>query len=75
MRRFGSQVTVIERGDRLAGREDADVSAALLELFHDEGIQVVLDAEITRVEGRSGEQVRVRVEGAHGNRVIDATDC
>ena len=74
VRRFGSQVTVIERGDRLAAREDEDVSTALLELFHDEGIQVVLGAEISRVEGRSGEQVRVKVERANGSRVIDATD-
>jgi pyruvate/2-oxoglutarate dehydrogenase complex dihydrolipoamide dehydrogenase (E3) component len=74
MRRFGSRLTVIERGDRLAGREDADVSAALLELFHDEGIDVVLGAEITRVEGESGEQVRVKVANAHGTRVVAATD-
>ena len=61
-RRFGSRVTVIERGAQLAGREDLDVGAALLELFHDEGIQVLLEAEITGVQGRSGEQVRVSVE-------------
>jgi pyruvate/2-oxoglutarate dehydrogenase complex dihydrolipoamide dehydrogenase (E3) component len=35
MRRFGSEVTVIERGSQLAGREDPDVGAALLELFRD----------------------------------------
>ena len=35
IRRFGSQVTVIETGPQLAGREDADVGAALLELFVD----------------------------------------
>ena len=40
MRRFGSAVTVIERGPQLAGREDPDVGAALLELFRDEGIEV-----------------------------------
>ena len=74
VRRFGSRVTVIERGAQLAGREDPDVGAALLELFHDEGIQVLLGAEITRVEGRSGEQVRVSVESDNGGRVIEATD-
>src|SRR5437867_12034485 len=33
MRRFGSQVTVVEKGPQLAGREDPDVGAALLELL------------------------------------------
>src|SRR5262245_21496300 len=37
LRRFGSRVTVIEEGARLAGREDPDIGAALLDLFRDEG--------------------------------------
>ena len=74
VRRFGSQVTVIERGAQLAGREDPDVAAAILELFHDEEIQVLLATDITRVEGQSGEQVRVTIEGGNAKRVIEATD-
>ena len=73
-RRFGSRVTVIERGSQLAGREDPDVGAAILELFHDEKIHVLLGAEITHVEGRSGEQVRVSVENGNGAQVLEATD-
>lgn len=74
IRRFGSRVTVIERGPRLASREDPDVSAAFLELFHDEGIEVLLGAEVRRVEGRSGGEIRVSVEDAGGGRVIEGTD-
>ena len=74
MRRFGSQVTVIERGDRLAGREDPDISAALLDLFHDEQIQVLLGAELTKVEGLSGDRVRVAITAGNEKRVIEATD-
>ena len=44
MRRFGSRVTVIERNERLAHREDGDVSAGLHELFRDEGIGIVTSA-------------------------------
>ena len=40
IRRFGSRVTVIEAGPQLAGREDPDVGAALMDLFVDEGIEV-----------------------------------
>lgn len=73
-RRFGSHVTVIERGPQLAGREDADVAAALLELFRDEDIQVLLGTDLTGVEGRSGDHVRLRVETQGGRRIIDGTD-
>jgi pyruvate/2-oxoglutarate dehydrogenase complex dihydrolipoamide dehydrogenase (E3) component len=74
IRRFGSRVTVIERGPQLASREDADVGAALLELFRDEGIDVMLNATLTAVEGRSGEHIRVHVEHAEAGHVIEATD-
>ena len=74
MRRFGSRVTVIEAGAQLASREDPDVGAALLELFHDEGIDVLLDTQIARVEGLSGDKVRVIAKNARGERVVEGTD-
>lgn len=73
MRRFGSEVTVIESGPQLAGKEDPDVGAALLELFRDEGIQVLLDAEVRHVGGQSGQGVRVRSAGANGDRTTEGT--
>ncbi len=74
MRRFGSRVTLIERSPQIASREDADVSAALLELFRSEGIEIALETEFREVEGRSGQQVRVHVKDADGERVIEGTD-
>jgi pyruvate/2-oxoglutarate dehydrogenase complex dihydrolipoamide dehydrogenase (E3) component len=74
MRRFGSRVTLIHNASQLANQEDADVGAALLELFRDEGIEVLLETETQRVEGRSGQQIRVHVKDASGERVIEATD-
>ena len=74
MRRFGSVVTVVERGPQLAGREDPDVGAALLELFHDDGIQVLLNADVREVEGRSGHGIRVRAASATGEQIIEGSD-
>ena len=73
MRRFGAEVTVIERGSQLAGREDPDVGDALLELFRDEGINVLLDTEVREVSGRSGKEIRVHSAGVNGDRVIEGT--
>jgi pyruvate/2-oxoglutarate dehydrogenase complex dihydrolipoamide dehydrogenase (E3) component len=73
-RRFGSDVTVIEHGAQLANREDPDVAAALNDLCVDEGIEVVLDATTRRVEGHSGDRVRVYISDSRGDRAIDGTD-
>jgi pyruvate/2-oxoglutarate dehydrogenase complex dihydrolipoamide dehydrogenase (E3) component len=61
MRRFGSQVTAIERNSRLVHREDADISEALHQLFKDEGIEVLTNARVTRVEGKSGQSVKLNL--------------
>jgi pyruvate/2-oxoglutarate dehydrogenase complex dihydrolipoamide dehydrogenase (E3) component len=74
MRRFGSKVTIIEAGPQLAGREDPDVGAALLELFHDEGIDVLLETHVSRVEGHSSQKVRVHAKDGHGERILEGTD-
>src|SRR3984893_7446004 len=60
-RRFGSSVSIVEAGPQLAGREDSDVTAALLEMLRDEGIAVHLGVKVLRVEGRSGEAVSLQI--------------
>jgi pyruvate/2-oxoglutarate dehydrogenase complex dihydrolipoamide dehydrogenase (E3) component len=44
-RRFGSQVTIVEMGPRLIGREDEDISQAVREILEAEGIQIRLNAK------------------------------
>ena len=48
-RRFGARVTVVERGPRLASREDEDVSATVREILEAEGIDVVVGADDVRI--------------------------
>ncbi len=59
-RRFGSQVTVIEKGPRLVAREDEDVSLAIKDILEREGIAVRVGAECIRFESR-GDEVGVVV--------------
>ena len=74
MRRFGARVTVIEYGRQLASREDADVAAAILDLFHDDGVTVHLQAQIRSVDGESGSDVRIVMDGPDGEETVDGTD-
>jgi pyruvate/2-oxoglutarate dehydrogenase complex dihydrolipoamide dehydrogenase (E3) component len=49
-RRFGADVTVVERGPHLLGREDEPVSSAIEEVLRAEGIQLLTGTGVTRVE-------------------------
>ncbi|TKC92486.1 FAD-containing oxidoreductase [Trinickia terrae] len=66
-RRFGSRVTIVEKGPRLIGREDEDVSQAVKEILESEGIDVQLDANCLSAR-RDGDNVVVGLDCATGAR-------
>jgi pyruvate/2-oxoglutarate dehydrogenase complex dihydrolipoamide dehydrogenase (E3) component len=74
MRRFGSRVTIVQRGPQLASREDPDVGTALLEMMQSEEIEVLLGSATVSVEGVSGDTVRVQVNHGGSKRVIEGSD-
>lgn len=69
-RRFGARVTVLERNKFLIHREDPDVTEAIERLFRDEHIDVLTATTVERVEGRSGESVRLHTSAGS----IEGTD-
>jgi pyruvate/2-oxoglutarate dehydrogenase complex dihydrolipoamide dehydrogenase (E3) component len=76
-RRFGAEVTVVEMGPRLVGREDADVSDAVRDILEREGIHVRTSAECIRfarenTKGSLG--IRVGVDCMQGEPEILASD-
>jgi pyruvate/2-oxoglutarate dehydrogenase complex dihydrolipoamide dehydrogenase (E3) component len=73
-RRFGSRVTVIEHGPQLLGREDPDVAEEVGRILRAEAIEVLLGADVLRVEGRSGEGVRLHVRMAGSERALTGSD-
>ncbi|HYF62241.1 MAG TPA: mercuric reductase, partial [Herpetosiphonaceae bacterium] len=68
-RRFGSQVTIVQRSGQLLGREDADIAAAVAGILAEDGIDVLLDTAALRVE-RAGDGVALSVSGPGGERAI-----
>jgi pyruvate/2-oxoglutarate dehydrogenase complex dihydrolipoamide dehydrogenase (E3) component len=66
-RRFGAEVTVVEKGPRLVSREDEDVSQSVKEILEAEGIACRLDAECIRFEPR-GADVLVGLDCDRGSR-------
>jgi pyruvate/2-oxoglutarate dehydrogenase complex dihydrolipoamide dehydrogenase (E3) component len=73
LRRFGAEVTILEHGDQLAGREDRAVADAILEMLREEGIAAHFGVRLTGVTGRSGDRVLVRGDTPSGPVAFDAT--
>ncbi|WHA41219.1 FAD-containing oxidoreductase [Agrobacterium larrymoorei] len=67
-RRFGSNVTVIERGPRLIGHEDEDVSAAVKDILADEGIDIRLNTKSLSFSPHGG-----GVKIAIGDNAVEAS--
>jgi pyruvate/2-oxoglutarate dehydrogenase complex dihydrolipoamide dehydrogenase (E3) component len=74
LRRLRSRVTLISRDSQLASNEDPDVSQAVLRLFQDEGIDVLLGTEVLRVDGNSGTRVDLQLRSGTGALTVDGTD-
>ncbi len=74
LRRFGSRVTIVQRGKQLLEREDGDVANAVGDFMREEGVEVLLQAEVLHVAGRSGEGVKLRVREGASERTLEASD-
>ena len=72
--RFGSRVTVLERGPQLLPREDKDVGEALLEFLRLDGVDVRLNVEVEQVEGSSVGSVRVTLATSTGTSLLEGSD-
>jgi len=71
-RRFGSEVTIIEMGERLIQREDEDVSSTIKEILEGEGIQVRLNAKCIGFV-KNGSRINARVDCTEGAPHVSGT--
>jgi len=63
--RFGSRVTLLERGAQLLSREDGDAAAIIQQVFGREGIDLRLSTRVAAVASRGAEKI-LRLEGPPG---------
>jgi len=72
-RRFGSAVTVVQRGKQLLAREDADVAEEVAKILREDGIEVLLETQAVRVAKDGGGTVRLTVSGPAGERTLSGS--
>ncbi len=69
-RRFGSAVTIIQRGTQLAPKEDADVGEEIAKIFREDGITVLLETETVRAARNTDGGIVLTVKDANGERTV-----
>jgi pyruvate/2-oxoglutarate dehydrogenase complex dihydrolipoamide dehydrogenase (E3) component len=69
-RRFGSQVSIVQRGPHLLAREDDDIATAVEALLREDGIELLLDSTPTRVERMDDGQLQLLVQTPTGEQAL-----
>ncbi|GAC1451124.1 MAG: mercuric reductase [Ktedonobacterales bacterium] len=69
-RRLGSQVTIVQRGGQLLGREDPDVAEAVATILREDGIVVLLDTAADGAERTADGHIQLRIRGPEGERAL-----
>jgi pyruvate/2-oxoglutarate dehydrogenase complex dihydrolipoamide dehydrogenase (E3) component len=67
-RRFGSQVTIIQRGSQLLPIEDEDVARGVQQVLEEDGVRVLLDANATRAALLPSGEIRLSVRWKDGEQ-------
>ncbi len=70
--RFGAQVTVLERGERLLAREDDDMAAMLRSILEEDGLRIVTCSAVNSVHGAAGD-ITAEVVTDDGPQTLHAT--
>jgi pyruvate/2-oxoglutarate dehydrogenase complex dihydrolipoamide dehydrogenase (E3) component len=69
-RRFGSRVTIVQRGRRLLPREDDDVAEEVAKILREDGVEVILEAEVLDAAPAAGGKVDLSVRAAGDARTL-----
>ena len=72
-RRFGSQVTIVQRGAQLLNREDADIAEEVTKILREDGIEVLLKTEAVKVEQIEPGKISLTVKSSEGERTIEGS--
>ena len=72
-RRYGSQVTIIERGEQLLAREDGDVAEEVYKILREDGIDVRLKTAASRVETNEHGEIQLAVSGDGGEATVNGS--
>ena len=71
-RRFGSQVTIVQSGKQLLGREDGDVADEIAKILREDGVEVLLSTKSERVNAAGG-KIELPVSDGSQRRTLNGS--
>jgi pyruvate/2-oxoglutarate dehydrogenase complex dihydrolipoamide dehydrogenase (E3) component len=72
-RRFGAEVTIVDLGEHILGREDADVAETLEEILREDGIRILNETGMTAVEQAADGTITAHLDGDDAPGQLDAS--
>jgi pyruvate/2-oxoglutarate dehydrogenase complex dihydrolipoamide dehydrogenase (E3) component len=69
-RRFGSEVTIVQRGKQLLTREDSDVASEVAKILQEDGVEVLLQSNALRAEASNNGDIQLSIRTPEGERTI-----
>jgi pyruvate/2-oxoglutarate dehydrogenase complex dihydrolipoamide dehydrogenase (E3) component len=73
-RRFGSEVTVVQRGQQLLAREDADIAEAVAEILREDGVEVLLESNAHSVSQDESGGIQLTIDAPGGERTVSGSN-
>ena len=71
-RRFGSRVTIVERGPQLLSREDPDVADEVANILREDGIEILRETQALRI-GRHDDTIELSLRTTEGERTVEGS--
>jgi len=72
-RRFGSEVTIVQRGPQLLSREDADIAEAVAEILREDSVEVLLEANANSVRQDGSGGIQLTLSTPAGERTVSGS--
>ncbi len=72
-RRFGSMVSIIQRGAHLLAREDDDVADEVARIMHEDGIELLMQTTPLRAEKLSDGTIQLTLKTPQGEQTIQGS--
>ncbi len=72
-RRFGSEVTIMQRGKQLLAREDEDIAGEVAKILREDGVEVLLETEALRAGQNGDGKVELTISTPDGERTLSGS--
>ncbi len=72
-RRFGSDVTIVQRSKQLLSKEDQDIAGEVAEILKQEGVEILLNTETLKIDAPAGKKIVLTVKTGAKERTVEGS--